>query len=423
MNQMNSNKIESQVMINNFNDCQPILNDINWSFNRNLFYQKNEIIPFDSRKYLSYPATFIPHIPYTLIDILTKPGAKIFDPFAGSGTTFFQALILKRYPYTNDICKVSYEYIRNLYTLFNPEIDKSKLLNSIINVISKYDTSILYDKEFELTNIQKELKHWFSKNTFNSLVFLIKEKEDIGDLYTKSVLHVAILSVLKNTTCQDKSWGCIADNMKPKKYQIKDKDVFNKVYSNCKRIINDIENRIINEVSYSEFFKNVQLTDRVFNSDINSFNKLENNLIDCIITSPPYLNMTDYITSQRLAYYYLDTDPDKEKFSEIGARFKRARNNATKDYIEEMKLTNSILSSLLKTGGYLCLVLPEFNNSLKRDIKRKEAIDIILEDLELKFLDKKSTYERKIPTMRRSHNSFWATLEKEKIYIYQKVMQ
>ena len=309
----------------------------------------------------------------------------------------------------------------NLFSLFNPLSDRSILLENIVKIISKYDETCKYQAKIELTKNQQKLENWFSKNTYNEILFLIKETREVLDQNIKSLLHIAVISVLKNASSQDKSWGCIADNMVPKENQIKDKDVLKKVYINCKKIIRDIESRIVNNKLISAFYEELNLSNRVFNSNITTFNKLEANYIDCIITSPPYVNMTDYITSQRLAYYYLDLDPDEEKYLEIGARFKRARNKAVINYIDEMKLTNSILSSLVKTDGYFCLVLPEFNSTRNIDIERQDATNIILDDLESKLLEKRSTYERKIPVMRRSHNSFWASLEKEKIYIYQKV--
>lgn len=412
--------LDNSLKVNDFKECLPILNSINWSFNRDIFYQANEIIPFDSRRYLSYPATFIPQIPYTLIDVLTKPGAIIYDPFGGSGTTFFQSILLKRIPITTDICRVSYEYISGLFYLFNPSLDKKKLLGDLVKILEKYDTNSDYERDIKLSDLQKKLKLWFSRRTFNCIAFLINEINEINDQNLKCLLNIALLSVLKNSSSQDRSWGCIADNMIPKSDQIRDKEVFSKIYSISKRILFDIEARISKEECFMEFYRKLSSSQRVFPIDARLFDNIDPESVDCIITSPPYLNMTDYITSQRLAYYYLNIDPDKEKFHEIGARFKRARKNSAENYIEEMKLANSKFCNFIKNGGYLCLVLPEFNVDLKRDQLRQDVLNTILEDIELEFMVKRVTYERNIPTMRRSHNSFWASLEKEKIYIFQK---
>lgn len=48
------------------------LNSINWNFDFTIDYGGDTLHPFNCRKYYSYPATFIPEIPYALIEILSK---------------------------------------------------------------------------------------------------------------------------------------------------------------------------------------------------------------------------------------------------------------------------------------------------------------------------------------------------------------
>lgn len=50
------------------------LNSINWNFDFTIDYGEDALHPFNCRKYYSYPATFIPEIPYALIEILSQKG-------------------------------------------------------------------------------------------------------------------------------------------------------------------------------------------------------------------------------------------------------------------------------------------------------------------------------------------------------------
>ena len=50
-----------------------------------------------------YPAKFPPQIPARLIEILTRPGDVLLDPFCGSGTTLVEALRLDRSAVGTDI--------------------------------------------------------------------------------------------------------------------------------------------------------------------------------------------------------------------------------------------------------------------------------------------------------------------------------
>ena len=56
------------------NDIIRKLHNINWNFDFNINYSSDSLYPFDCRKHYSYPATFIPEIPYTLIEILSCKG-------------------------------------------------------------------------------------------------------------------------------------------------------------------------------------------------------------------------------------------------------------------------------------------------------------------------------------------------------------
>jgi len=63
--------MSNDPLVNNLAELERILKNINWDFYpRPLSSKKNPKI-FNCRKYHWYPATFIPEIPYTLIDLLT----------------------------------------------------------------------------------------------------------------------------------------------------------------------------------------------------------------------------------------------------------------------------------------------------------------------------------------------------------------
>lgn len=78
------------------------LQSINWNFGNRKIVDKETAFPFNNRKYHTYPATYIPEIPFTLIEILSKRGDIVLDPFGGIGTTLVQALIQERVPVSID---------------------------------------------------------------------------------------------------------------------------------------------------------------------------------------------------------------------------------------------------------------------------------------------------------------------------------
>ncbi len=146
------------------NDIIRKLHNINWNFDFNINYSSDSLYPFDCRKHYSYPATFIPEIPYTLIEILSCKGDTVLDPFGGIGTTFIQALLLERNPISCDINPIATNVCSALYELFDPDLDREVLKQQLLSFCDNYDGNI--DYTINTTEQQKELDGWYEKDTF-----------------------------------------------------------------------------------------------------------------------------------------------------------------------------------------------------------------------------------------------------------------
>ncbi|OJX63748.1 hypothetical protein [Dysgonomonas sp. 37-18] len=409
-------------LIKDVRDVKPILNNINWSFYPKPPILKDVVQPFNSRKYHWYPATYIPEIPYSLIEILTLPGAKVFDPFMGIGTTFFQTLIQGRIPYANDVSKISYEFVKTLYNLFDPTINHSNIQKKIKNDIASYNNQENYLIK-ESNPYIDEFKKWYSDDNFNAISFLIQLKNTQEDNLISSIYSIVISSLLNSSSNQDRGMSCIADNMLPKLYQIREVDVCKVFLSSVNRLISDIKETIsLLPNEYSSFYENIKNKELISNNDISEIVSIEDSSIDIVISSPPYPNMIDYTTSQRLAYYYYGEDLNEHRKREIGARYRRNVKNTLQDYYNRMSDANKNIIKTLKTGGLLCYVMPSFNSDNEKNIDRKQIIQKVMAKLEdEQGMTKEMEIERVVPSLRRTHNSKWTTLEKEMIYIYRKI--
>lgn len=404
-----------------FEKAKTHLSDVNWNFSDSPTFFDSEVKTFNTRKYLNYPGTYVPSIPYSLIENLTKKSAVVLDPFVGSGTTFFQALILGRIPLGVDTNMVSYEYIKSLYLLFDPKLDKGQVIPNIISLFAELSEEGKNHVVKGSHEYYDRLSGWFSPETFARLRLIIESIRGLEDDATRITLHLAIMATIQGLSSQDRGYGCIADNMLPKPNQFKDKDVYSVVLSKCRLLIRDIEDCLSRlGGDYLDNYSQIDLNRSLFHQDIRLVEEIKDNSIDCIVSSPPYPNMADYITSQRLVYYYLECNPDKDKFIETGARFKRNRKTSLKDYSRDMSLINKKLAEMLKPSGYFVYVLPDFGSKKNRDTLRKEIVEGMVDELPSFGLVKRDEIERLLPIRRRSHNASWATLEKEKIIIYQK---
>lgn len=415
------------LLVNDIEKAKSLLENINWNFYQKISLSNSEIHPFNCRKHHWYPSTFIPEIPFTLIEILTLKGAIVFDPFAGIGTTYFQALLLERRPLTVEICRVAIEFMKSLFILFNPEIDLNDLRVNFKKIINEFDPNIEYISKTSNHILIDLLKPWYTTNTLNQLSFLFIKNENNEEILVKSVMKIIISGILKTVSCQDRGWGCIADNVLPKKEQMKDKNVLDLFSKHLNLLFNDISVHLKNVTNkYEKIYKELSIKNTIFYEDINTFNGIPDNFVDLVITSPPYPNMTDYVTSQRLSYYFLGIDLRnknnlKEIDLEIGSRRKRTLKNTGELYLSYMNNANKLISNKIKTGGYACFIMPVFDMYNKNNTNRKFIIQEMLSNLEVCDLVREGEYERILPVKRRSHNIKWATLEKEKIYFFRKV--
>ena len=126
--------------------------------------------------------------------------------------------------------------------------------------------------------------------------------------------------------------------------------------------------------------------------------------------------MIDYVKSQRMALSFLNHKYSDYTPQEVGARCRRSNKNALEEYKKSMDIINKHLCSLLKIGGFFCLVLPDYTES----DQRKPIIDSMIksyEDFGLKLIDE---FKRYIPSHRRTISIQWASLVNEKILIFRK---
>ena len=390
------------------------LNSINWNFDFTIDYGVDTLHPFNCRRYYSYPATFIPEIPYAMIEILSQKGDVVLDPFGGIGTTFVQALSLERTPYSFDINPVATTVCKTLYMLFDPSVNKEMIRDQLLQLCEGYDET--KDYTIGLSTQRKELSGWFEKSTFNEISFLFYQFDHLQDQIVQSVMKLILSSILVTLSSQNKGWAYIADNVKPKKDELREKPVFDQYAISTKNLLNDVVDHASRlPSSFAEFYSKISHEPRIFqDSLINVPIKLET--VDLVITSPPYPRMIDYVKSQRLSFNFFNENFADYVGREIGARYRRSRRDCLASYEEDISQINRKIFEVLKPGGYFCVVLPDY------DVKdnRKEVIDRIVEDYSKLGMDKVFEVGRYIPSHKRTLSIQWATLVNERIYIFQK---
>ena len=353
------------------------------------------------------------------------PGEVVFDPFGGIGTTVMQALLLGRRPYSIERCRVAVEYVRAIWRLLDRRTDIEVVRDALEAVRGRYDEEQRYVAE--LLKVDEEhgvlLQDWFNGDTFNEVAFLVLEERRQEAVAVRSAVRVALSATLKAVAAQDKGWGCIADNVRPKQQQLaRKRQALTRFGRNGALLLREIEEaRGCMGKRALEFVGNVEVSEHVRYGDSRTDRVLTDQKIDLVVSSPPYPNMTDYATSQRLSYYLLGGKPDEDFRSEIGARRRRKRCDALDTYRDDMRLALSLAVEQMRDGAYACFVMPTFAVDRIDNQRRRRVVDECLTTLIDKGLTEVHQLERVLPARRRHHNQHWTSLERETIHVYRKI--
>ena len=399
------------------------LSSINWNFENRNRYDHEDTWPINCRKYYSYPATFIPEIPFSLIEILSKKGDKVLDPFGGIGTTFLQALIQERRAFSIDNNQIASHINKDFFNLMNPNVNLEQSMLTFIERCYRYVPGVGYSDG--LNALRKELSDWYHKDTLNEIAFLIQQYDDVRksqNQVEESLFHLFLSNILTTVSSQNGGWAYMADNVKPHQDKIVYKPAIERFIMCMKQVVRDFEEyKRLGGEEYRRFFERISSTQCIWNENfIGEENFFEKEEIDLIVTSPPYPKMIDYIKSQRLTFYLEESDLNENLRMEIGARYLRKKKETVPQYIESMKKCNEKMYHLLKKKGFLCYILPEFSKENDNDKERRKAIYEVIEHCISLGFERVYEISRAIPGTQRANNIKWASLKKEKILVLEK---
>ena len=307
-----------------------------------------------------YPARFIPQLPGIFINYFSVPGGKVLDPFCGSGTTLVEAYKFGREATGIDLNPVAVLIAKARLTKYSSkhfadfeEILGRKIQENLLSLISK---NSLQELKLIVPNFEENFG-WYHAETLLELAAIWKSLHEVVDSKYFNVGIAAFSASLARSSSQEKHWGWICDNVKPKilNYKPAKSNFLAKLeaYKNfATEIQNDAKDLQESDVKLSEI--------KVLQGDSSILlSSFENDSFDLVVTSPPYFNVTDYVKSQRLSNLWLVQDFESLKNKEIGARYRRQGKNSLQVYLEQMGKVFSQLYRILKKGSFCCVVLGE----------------------------------------------------------------
>lgn len=248
----------------------------------------SDITPFTHGIH-KYPAKFIPQIPRWGIKKFTQPGDTVLDPFCGCGTTLVESLLLGRNAYGLEISPLAKLITKVKITKINP-ISLEKEHSGLISKIKEGKWNSSYWKP----HLEPSLSKWFKPKAVKRLSIIKKNIGEIKNKNIKDFYTIIFSSIIRRVSkAEDQSQKVYISSRFPKDY-IDPIKLFLKIAEKEK----DNLIHFSNTISSKNFAK-------IIKGDALSIN-LDNNTVDFVVTSPPYINAINYIKVQMLEYAWLN---------------------------------------------------------------------------------------------------------------------
>lgn len=311
-----------------------------------------------------YPATFVHAIPATMIHALGVAGDDILDCFGGTGQTAIEAVRMGGRGVSADSNYFATLIARARMTYL--PLESRKFLRLIM-------PSDIWDSVPSPAPKIADLEKWHNPRTIEELQAILGYIRTMTDANLKLHMEVAFSAILPNTTARKGlQHGFFADNTPLAR---------NETVAPYENAIELFLARLkLNVRAVETLYASLEREGRTVGDELNRARAVqvdarsgapadygvESGSIAAIITSPPYLCMTDYTLGSRLSYYWLAPERMEEDFAaEISPRRRRPSRSTDAERIDSIvsayiadiaKFTQSA-ASLLRPGGYLAIVL------------------------------------------------------------------
>ncbi len=358
------------------------LNQVNWDFSD----YSSQRFPLDVNSMSWYPATFPPPIPKFLIALLTAPKNIVFDPFGGSGTTVIEAIKQNRPFLYNDLNPFVVDEVRNIVRVLRESSLRPYLLQTLkkqdeeylsANVVKGFCKEEIYKgksaevirekypqkmlEKMKSLGVSEELILWYHIDTLNELLQLYELASSDQDIGMLSARKYAFVSILKEVCSQRGHFTYITDNCRPA--NLRYYNAFSAYLSILNRLTISVDDFLRQFVVSNGEANLVRLIDQstICCGDARKMSWVDNQSVDLILTSPPYLCAQDYIKTMRLNNLFFPNEGfDKLPGQEIGSRASRKRKNGPEvvnKFYDDMRAFCGEAERVLKKNKFFCLII------------------------------------------------------------------
>jgi DNA modification methylase len=271
---------------------------------RKLFPELNNMERF-SHLIHTYPAKLLVHIPYFFLNnaLFSKEGDTILDPFCGTGTVLLEANIAGRNAFGADANPLA----RKIAIVKTQPLNDNKLKTLLLSILNRAKQLSITD----LPNVRNR-DFWFPRNTQIQLAQLLNSIDAISDDKYRLFFEVCLSNCVKKVSYADPRIA-VPVKLNPQRFdgntdryknvckrlmELENIDVFEKFKAICdENIVRIKKSSTISKNTHSEV---ISKDARFLTKSLTTKERLEDNSVDMILTSPPYAGAQKYIRSSSL---------------------------------------------------------------------------------------------------------------------------
>lgn len=292
---------------------------------------------------------------HVLIDLYSKPGDVILDPFCGSGVVPLEAMLARRHAIGNDLSPYAYVITKGKLTAPRHKVEA---LSKAVEVLSEVENR---KGNVSLDTVPEWVRRFFHHETLKEIVAafdVLKEREEF-------FLTACLLGILHHVRPGFLSYPAshLTPYLRLRKYPPEQYPTMYAYRDLRSRLLAKIE-RAYRRTLFTENMNKV--TAQVYEVNAMSL-PLESGSIDCIVSSPPYFGALDYARDNRMRLWFLGV-PDWKKLD-------KSLTASEQVYLPQMAECLREMDRVLKDGTYCVLVLGD----VERNGSKKHTASIISE--------------------------------------------
>jgi DNA modification methylase len=254
---------------------------------------------------VSYRACFKPQLPHFFIELLTKEGDSVYDPFSGRGTTVIEAGLMGRSVISNDINPLSQILTEARFFIPNLAELKKRLANIRIRKEAKadIDLSMFYHAatEAETVSLRKYLKKRRDSGEEDALDKWIRMVAT-NRLTGHSKGFFSVYTLPPNQAVSPQSQVEINKKLKQKPE-----------YRDTRKLILRKTRDLLRNVSEKQVhsLRCAGEKAKFLASDARQTNAIRSKSVDLTVTSPPFLDIVDYHQDNWLRCWFNSIDDEE----------------------------------------------------------------------------------------------------------------